>query len=81
MTKRRALASVFFDDSGQPFVVAETPGEVIEKIRAARGRQQRYVELTLANASSWNGRPVFIEAAYVRAVSPPMSVDDEGDDD
>ena len=74
-TERRGLSSVHeFVSDGAAWLVAETPSEVMDLVRAAReqGMGSSFVELTLANpGSEWNGRKLYLDAYSVRAVSPP----------
>jgi hypothetical protein len=80
---RLAKASIYLGNDDVPFLVAETPSEAAEKIhRSLADPQSGLVLLTLANASDWNGKPLYVRAASVSAISPPKDQDiDEEDDD
>jgi hypothetical protein len=76
---RQAKASVYLDHDTAPFLVAETPREVADMLSlAARARPPtQFLELTLGNSSSWNGKPLFVRASFVRAISPPHDQPEE----
>jgi hypothetical protein len=83
---RRPLATVYVaaasDDDADAFIVAETPDEALELIAAARrdlaaGTGHGFATLTLANpehgsGTSWNGRPVHVDAWRVVSIAPPL---------
>jgi 2-keto-3-deoxy-6-phosphogluconate aldolase len=75
--RKRAMASVYLGDDDTPFIVAETPREIAEMVRAAIRDGDPLIELTLANASDWNGKPLIARADRVTAVSPPKDQDED----
>ncbi len=77
--KRRPMASVFLNGDDTPFIVAETPREIAEMVRTAIRDGEPLVELTLANARDWNGKPLFCRADRIMAMCPPR--DEGGDED
>ncbi|MES2867611.1 MAG: hypothetical protein V4703_12785 [Actinomycetota bacterium] len=76
--RKRAMAAVYLGDDDVPFIVAQTVGEIAERVRAAIRAGDPLVELTLANDSDWNGKPLICRADRVTAMSPPKV---GGDDD
>ncbi len=76
--RKRAMASIFLGDDDVPFIVAETPREIAELVRTALRDGEPLIELTLANDSDWNGKPLIGRADRVIAVCPPK---DQGGDD
>jgi hypothetical protein len=83
MSARRALASVWMGrDDGKAWLVAETPAEVEAAVEAALNDGRTYAILTLANRDTdvehkWNGRPLYVAASEVQAISPPLDDDDD----
>lgn len=81
MTARlKALATVHVIDDEAAWVVTETPSEVMERVDEVENHHD-FVTLTLGNKSRWNGRPVYIRVDQIRAISPPIDLDDEEDDE
>lgn len=75
---RRAMASVYIHEDGVPFLVAETPSEIAAIVREAD--LEELVELTLADPESWEprpgswaGKPLYVRAGKVNAISPPKN--------
>lgn len=62
------------------FVVAETPAEVAAIYSDAIADGNPLMQLTLANKSAWNGRPLYIATSTFNAVTPPMDLDDDDDE-
>lgn len=94
--RRHPMASVYNGADETCWLVAETPAEVADAVRAALRDPDPgggIVELTLANASNWNGRTVYLDVETIRSIAPPnipvdfdVNVDDpeetgETDDD
>ena len=73
------MASVYLGDDDCPFIVAETPREIAQMVRDAVANGDPLVELTLANDSDWNSKPLIVRAEKVTSVSPPKD-QDVGDD-
>ena len=71
--QRLGKACVYIGDSECPFLVAETPREVAALVMDQRG----LIELTLANDAPWNGKPVFVRADRVVAITPPKDTEDD----
>lgn len=65
---RLAKAAVYMWDDDVPFNVAETPSEVAELLRNAE--PEDLVQLTLGNESDWNGKPLYVRACRINAISP-----------
>lgn len=78
---RLAKASIYLSPSDLPFLVAESPHEVTDAVQVAIDGGYLFVCLTLGNESEWNGKPVFVRADAVLAVSPPKTQDCDPDDD
>ncbi len=78
--RKRAMASVFLGEDDAPFIVCETPREIAELVRVALREGEPLIELTLANLSDWNGKPLIARADRVFAVCPPKDQDDEDDE-
>jgi hypothetical protein len=74
--RKRAMASVYVAAEDACWVVTQTPSEVAEALRAAS--PDDLLELTLGNDSEWNGKPLFVRARSITAISPPR---DQGEDD
>lgn len=74
---RLAKASVWLDDDDAAYLVAETPSEAADAIGAAIERGSSFAELTSGNSGPWNGKPFFLRARSVRAITPPMNQDDD----
>lgn len=80
MPERRPMASVYDSPDRAAWLVAETPSEAADKVKAARDENDALVEFTLANPDSeWNGRTLYVDPFAVRAITPPL--DYENDDD
>jgi hypothetical protein len=77
--RKRPMASVFLGDADSPFIVAETPNEVAALVRAAFAGGDPLIELTLANLSDWNGKPLICRADRVVAACPPKDRDEDDD--
>ena len=75
--RKRPMASVFLGDDDCPFIVAETPREIAELVRAAIREGEPLIELTLANDSDWNAKPLIARADRVVAMCPPKSTEEE----
>lgn len=77
--RKRPMASVYLGDDDCPFIVAETPREIAQKVRDAIASDDPLVELTLANDSDWNAKPLVVRAEKVTSISPPKDpdIDDE----
>ncbi len=71
------MASVFLGDDDTPFIVAETPNEIAELVRAALRDGEPLIELTLANNSEWNGKPLIARADRVTAACPPKDCEED----
>ena len=74
---RQAKAAVYVGDDDWPFVVAETPSEIAAMVKAAENSGTSLIQLTLGNTSDWNGKPLFVRAARVNAISPPKAQPDD----
>lgn len=81
--ERKGLSTVFISNDDAPWMVAETPLEVVEKVKEAERNNETFVEFTLGNPNSdWNGRPVFLRAKEIHSIGPPRSYrDDEEEED
>lgn len=77
---KRAMAAVYLGDDDTPFIVAQTPGEIAELVRAAIKADEPLIELTLANSSDWNAKPLICRVDRVTAISPPKDLRDEDDE-
>lgn len=78
--RKRAMASVFLGDDDCPFIVAETAREIAELVRQAIRVGDPLIELTLANDSDWNSKPLVCRADRVVAACPPKDPPGEDDD-
>lgn len=76
---RRAMAAVYVGDDDCPFIVAETPREVADLLRDAIKAGEPLVELTLANDSDWNAKPLIVRADRVVSISPPKTGTEDED--
>lgn len=74
--RKRAMASVYVSDEDACWLVTQTPSEVAATLREAGSDD--LLELTLGNDSDWNGKPLFVRARAITAISPP---NDERRDD
>ena len=81
-----AKATVFLRGSDVPFVVLESPGEVVAMILTAATARRHgkpgpddLIELRLGNASEWNGKPLYLRSREIVAVSALMNVDEDDD--
>ncbi len=75
------MASVFVSNDDAPFIVAETPREIAEMVRAAIRDGEPLIELTLANSGDWNGKPLICRADRIVAMCPPKDLDGDEDDE
>jgi hypothetical protein len=71
------MASVFLGDDDCPFIVAETPREIAALVRDAIRNDEPLIELTLANDSDWNSKPLIARADRVVAACPPKEQGEE----
>lgn len=74
------MASAYVGEDDAPFIVAESPGEVAALVRAAIASGDPLIELTLANSSDWNAKPLYVRADRVSAISPPKDLRDDDED-
>lgn len=77
--QRRPLAAVYVATmaDADAWAVAETPTEARDEVQAALEAGAPFAELTLANRDNgvdhrWNGRTVYVRAAHVTAIGPPL---------
>lgn len=75
--RTRAKASVFMEQSEIAWLVTETPSEVADRLDGAVPGAM--LKFTLGNDSDWNGRPLYIRADAITAISPPRA--EGGEDD
>lgn len=73
MPQRLAKSSVFLEYDDSAFLCAETPSEVAELVELCLDGGHAFVQLTAGNESEWNGKPIFIHAASIRGIVPPLS--------
>lgn len=78
--RKRPMASVFLGDDDVPFIVAETPNEIAALVRAALREGEPLIELTLANDSDWNAKPLIARADRVVAACPPKTGSEDDDE-
>lgn len=81
VTYRQAKASVFFSRDDSAFIVTQTPSEAVEIITSAELNGEVFAQLSLGNRDEWNGKPLFVRATAVVAVSAPKSEPADEDDD
>lgn len=77
---KQPKASVYVGDDDVPFIVTETPSEIAVLVENAESTAQGLIQLTLGNRSDWNGKPLFVRAAKINAISAPKTGQDNDDD-
>ena len=76
MAYRQAKAAVYLFPDDVPFIVTESPSEIVSLMGVAEGLGDPLVKLTLGNQSEWNGKPLFVRADRIVAISPPKDGDE-----
>ena len=73
-TKRliTAMSCVFTGTDDVGWQVAESPSEIAALVRSTP--DDALMELTLGNPDGWNGKPLYVKANTVTAISPPRNI-------
>lgn len=74
-------ATVFMENDESAVLVTESPSEVAELTEQAITNDHIFVKLTSGNLSEWNDKPVYLRAKDVKFIAPPLSQNDEDDED